>query len=74
MKPGDKIRLKRRHSGINGWSIRSDLDGKVVTVVEIEDRVNGGITAEFCGRTLYFFRDAVGEVLQEPKEPREELK
>lgn len=64
MKPGDQIRLKRRHSNLNGWSCRPDLDGKVVKVIEVEDRENGSITIELPeGGNGCIFRDAVGETL-----------
>jgi hypothetical protein len=62
---GDKIRLKRRHDEMNGWSIRPDLDGVVVTITNVEDRVNGCVQAThpIFGK-LAFFANAVGEVVE----------
>lgn len=65
MKPGDKIRLRCRYSDLNGWSIRPDLDGRIVTVLEVEERPNGYITVDLNGLRLCIFRDAVGEVIDE---------
>ena len=63
MNVGQKIRLKRRWSELNDWSIRPDLDGKVVEITEIEDRPNGSIQAKYGDERLLFFRDAVGEII-----------
>lgn len=72
MKIGDKIVLRRRHSSLNGWSIKPDLDGEVVTIIEIEDRPNGGIITS-CPNSpnekLYVFQDAIGEVIPSIPEP-----
>lgn len=64
MNVGDKLILERRYSSLNGYSIKKDLNGKIVTVLEIEDRVNGSITVEYNGETYLIFRDAIGKVLK----------
>lgn len=62
---GDKISLRRRHSAMNGWSLRPDLDGTTATIVEIEDRVNGGLTVtNHDGSRGFIFQDAIGHVIQ----------
>lgn len=63
MKIGDKIRLKRRYSDLNGWSCAECWDGKIAEIIEIEDRINGSITAICEDKRLLFFRDAIGEVI-----------
>lgn len=71
IKVGDNIILKRRYSEINGWSCRPDLDGALVEVLEVEDRVNGGITITLPeGGRGFIFRDAVGYVTT----PKEDIK
>ena len=47
LKTGDKIKLIRRNSLMNGYSIRPDLDGAIVEISSVEDRINGGIRFEF---------------------------
>ncbi len=65
VKVGDKVQLVRRHSNLNGWSIREDLNGKIATIIEIEDRENGFITVTYNGQRLGIFRDAVGQVFSD---------
>lgn len=62
---GATIRLVRRYSQLNGWSIHEAWDGKSAKIIEIEDRENGTITVECEGNHLCIFRDAVGDLLDD---------
>lgn len=69
MKAGDKVRLIRRFSNLNGWSIGPHLDGKIMKIVSIEDRVNGVITLiDDNGVEWDVFRGAIGSLIDNSEE------
>lgn len=62
---GSTIRLVRRFSSINGYSLAEKWDGKIAKIIEIEPRENGSLTVECEGDHLCIFRDAVGELIDD---------